>query len=153
MDIVCILFYPRRMLGSIDPLVDAFNYSAASLDKSSIASMVRKHQRAEETGAFSVGSPTTATPQNKIQELLSSSMRPVWMDTKLDADGNPAKVEGMVCGLLKKIRGDAVFNVSGKEHEFVFPLSLLVLIYLSFKDIIFSFFSHCSAREESQRGW
>jgi hypothetical protein len=89
--------------------VDAFGYSSASLDKSSIASMVRKHQRAEELGALSLASATTATPQNKVQELLSSSMRPVWMDSKVAATGTSGQLEGMclccvMLGLIYRVQ-------------------------------------------------
>lgn len=88
----------NRRQGSTDPHADALNYSSASLDKSSIASLVRKHQRAEEQGGLSMAASSTAgtntAPQNKIQELLSSGMRPVWLDAKPGGSGKDARLEG-----------------------------------------------------------
>lgn len=76
----------------MDPLADAFQYSSSSLDKSSIASMVRKHnQRTEEQlqqqglGQHSTASGSTATPVNKVQEILNIKLRPVWKDFKVNA--------------------------------------------------------------------
>lgn len=88
-------FFLHRLLGSVDPLADAFNYSSSSLDKSSIASMVRKHVRAEELGMggqHSVVSSSTNSGQNKAQELLSNKLRPVWSDFKTEVltDKKPA---------------------------------------------------------------
>jgi len=79
----------RRLLGSIDPLVDAFNYSNASLDKSSIASLVRRHVRAAEEGAGPQSVVTTSSHlsgQNKAQELLSNKLRPIWSEFKYEAE-------------------------------------------------------------------
>jgi hypothetical protein len=72
-------------------MADQYN-STTSLDKSSIASMLRKHQRAEEQGGFSIAS--SEPPQNKALELLAASMRPVWMDAKVDENGEMGKIEG-----------------------------------------------------------
>lgn len=68
----------------MDPLADAFQYSNSSLDKSSIASMVRKHQRAEELGQQSTMSSSTGAPVTKAQEYLSNKLRPVWEDVKYE---------------------------------------------------------------------
>ena len=75
----------------MDPLVDAFNFSTSSLDKSSIASMLRRHQQhsAEDLlgdagqsfrSTMSTTTAATAAAPNKALELLSHRMRPVWMD-------------------------------------------------------------------------
>jgi hypothetical protein len=75
-------------------MADQYN-STTSLDKSSIASMLRKHQRAEELGGgggFSVAS--SEAPQNKALELLAASMRPVWMDANIDVTGVEKDMEG-----------------------------------------------------------
>ena len=71
--------------------MDAFNFSTSSLDKSSIASLLRRHQQhsAEDLlggagqsfrSTVSTATAATAAAPNKALELLSHRMRPVWMD-------------------------------------------------------------------------
>ena len=75
--------------------MDAFNFSTSSLDKSSIASMLRRHQRADAAGSGLLTSPGGPDgqgggeggagdgvgfnhAQTKVQELLNISNRPSW---------------------------------------------------------------------------
>ena len=91
----------------MDPLADAFQYSNSSLDKSSIASMVRRHQRAEEVGQQSVMSAATTLPGNKAQEFLSNKLRPVWEDFKVEApvvhNKKPTLAESKIFSALRTL--------------------------------------------------
>jgi hypothetical protein len=140
------VFSFSRLLGSLDPLLDAVNRSTSSLDKSSIASMLRKHQVAEDAagGGAGGGGGAGSTVQsssafgsqaggagagggfgggNKVLELLSVRMRPTWADSKADVAAAMDKYEATDAAAAKK---------AFLEGAFVFLVFLVFLVFFCF---------------------